>query len=72
LKQLPHVMINLILYNQIPQASFQRPSIEQANRFKQILIMHGYKTIVRTTKGIDSSAACGMLNTKKIEINPPQ
>ncbi len=66
LKQIPFVVINLIPYNIVQGISFERPSLEQCNKFKQILIDAGFKTIIRTTKGLDSNAACGMLATNRI------
>src|SRR3989344_1776194 len=68
LKNVPFVLINLIPYNSVAGLAFNRPSEEQCKLFKQILIDAGYKTIIRTTKGLDSDAACGMLSTKKQEI----
>lgn len=68
LKDIPFVMINLIPYNAVASLPFQRPSPETALAFKNALIAKGYKTIIRTTKGLDSDAACGMLSTKKLEI----
>jgi len=59
LKRLPFVMVNLIPCN--PVGSFERPSDDAVLAFKQHLIDAGFKTIVRTQKGVDSSAACGML-----------
>ncbi len=68
LRDFKHVVINLIPYNPVSGISFVRPSKDSSEAFKQALIKEGYKTIIRTTKGLDSSAACGMLNTKIVEI----
>lgn len=68
LKDFKHRVINLIPYNPVAGISFSRPSQESAEAFKKELIAAGYKTIIRTTKGIDSNAACGMLSTRKLEI----
>lgn len=65
LKQIPWVMINLIPYNAVVGIEFTRPSQEAAEAFKKVLREAGFKTIIRTTKGIDADAACGMLSTKK-------
>lgn len=65
LKGFKHIVINLIMYNPVDGATFARPSKESAEAFKQTLISAGFKTIIRTTKGIESNAACGMLSTKK-------
>lgn len=64
LKQFPHVMVNLIPYNPISGADFKRPSKESSEIFKKVLIDAGIKTIIRTTKGLEGNAACGMLSTK--------
>ncbi len=68
LKDFKHRVINLIPYNPVAGISFSRPSQESAEAFKKELISAGFKTIIRTTKGIDSNAACGMLSIKKLEI----
>ncbi len=65
LRPFKHVVINLIQYNPVVGISFARPSDDSAKAFKQALIDAGYKTIIRTTKGLDTNAACGMLTTKK-------
>ncbi len=66
LKGFKHVVINLIPYNIVEGISFARPSGEVSLVFRNELIDAGFKTIIRTTKGLDASAACGMLNTKKV------
>ncbi len=66
LRPFKHTVINLIQYNPVTGISFTRPSEESAKAFKQTLIDAGYKTIIRTTKGIDKNAACGMLSTKVV------
>jgi 23S rRNA (adenine2503-C2)-methyltransferase len=65
LKQIKHIVVNLILFNPVEGVDFKRPSKETAEVFKQELIKAGFKTIIRTTKGLESNAACGMLATKK-------
>lgn len=65
LRELPHVMINLIPYNPVAGIAYKRPDDATVQRFKQLLIDDGYKTIVRTTKGLEAKAACGMLATGK-------
>lgn len=68
LRPFKHIVINLIQYNPVEGISFTRPSEESSKAFKQALIEAGYKTIIRTTKGIDKNAACGMLSTKPLKI----
>jgi len=69
LKDFKHVVINLIPYNNVPGISFARPVADVSLAFKNALIKAGFKTIIRTTKGLDTNAACGMLSTKRV-INP--
>ncbi|MEM3154944.1 MAG: 23S rRNA (adenine(2503)-C(2))-methyltransferase RlmN [Candidatus Woesearchaeota archaeon] len=64
LRPFKYVVINLIPCNPVDGISFVRPSEDALKLFKQALIDAGYKTIIRTTKGIDKNAACGMLTTK--------
>lgn len=63
------IVINLIKYNPVSGAVFERPTDDAALLFKQTLIDAGYKTIIRTTKGLESNAACGMLSTKNNVIS---
>ncbi len=69
LKQIPFVEVNLIPFNPIPGVDYERPSLEKCKEFKQRLISHGYKTIIRTTKGLDISGSCGMLGCAECTIN---
>lgn len=69
LRQIPFVVVNLIPYNPVEGIGFARPSLESAEAMKATLIKAGFKTFIRTTKGIDASAACGMLSVKK-EVVP--
>lgn len=63
LRPFKHIVINLIMCNPVV---FSPPSQETAKAFKQCLIDAGYKTIIRTRKGVDIDAACGMLIAKSI------
>jgi len=56
--------INLILYNPIPDAPFERPTLEQAQKFREILYPRAPAVTLRISKGTDISAACGQLKTK--------
>jgi len=56
--------INLILYNPIAAADFERPSMERVNRFREILYPRAPAVTLRISKGIDIQAACGQLKTK--------
>ena len=62
LSGLPHVMVNLIVLNPVYGSGFM-PSA-RADAFKKTLVDHGFKTIIRTPKGADIDAACGLLKNK--------
>jgi 23S rRNA (adenine2503-C2)-methyltransferase len=53
--------INLIAFNPHPQLPFQRPDLETVQTFQEILAQAHYTTIVRESRGVDISAACGQL-----------
>jgi 23S rRNA (adenine2503-C2)-methyltransferase len=56
--------INLIMYNPIPDAPFERPALEQAQKFREILYPRAPAVTLRISKGVDIAAACGQLKTK--------
>ena len=53
--------VNLIPYNENPQRDIKRPSPETVKAFQHHLVSRGLHCSVRTTRGIDISAACGQL-----------
>ncbi|MDM8516399.1 23S rRNA (adenine(2503)-C(2))-methyltransferase RlmN [Desulfobacterales bacterium HSG16] len=53
--------INLIPFNEHTGSDFKRPDPASIDRFQQILIKNRYTTIIRNSKGLDISAACGQL-----------
>jgi len=56
--------INLIPFNEHPDAEFSRPRRESVFRFKNELIRLGADVFVRRTMGRDIYAACGQLTSK--------
>ena len=58
-------ILNLIPFNPFPGSRYQRPSLEQVERFQKILESYKLPALIRGTKGDDILAACGQLNTKK-------
>ncbi|NOX21323.1 MAG: 23S rRNA (adenine(2503)-C(2))-methyltransferase RlmN [Nitrospirae bacterium] len=54
--------INLIPFNPHRELEFKRPSERAILRFQKILTDRGYTAIIRKSKGIDISAACGQLS----------
>ncbi len=53
--------INLIPYNENPDRNIRRPAFEQVKAFQTYLVSRGWYCSIRTTRGIDISAACGQL-----------
>lgn len=57
--------INLIPFHQIPNVPLRPTSRARMEAFKERLEHQGYTTTIRTSRGEDISAACGMLSTKE-------
>lgn len=55
--------INLIPFNEHEGVAFKRPDAEAIERFDAILVKHNYTVMVRYSKGLDISAACGQLRS---------
>jgi 23S rRNA (adenine2503-C2)-methyltransferase len=53
--------INLLLYNENPNAPFKRPKEEDIAEFREILGRNGLLNFIRASRGRDISAACGQL-----------
>lgn len=53
--------VNLIPYNENPDRDIRRPTDERVRHFQTYLVQHGVQCSVRTTRGVDISAACGQL-----------
>lgn len=53
--------VNLIPYNENPDRDIQRPDDATVRAFQDTLVKSGVAASVRTTRGIDISAACGQL-----------
>jgi 23S rRNA (adenine2503-C2)-methyltransferase len=53
--------INLIPYNENPDRDIKRPAESRVRDFQTYLVRHGVQCSVRSTRGIDISAACGQL-----------
>lgn len=53
--------VNLIPYNENPSRDLRRPSDAVVRAFQHHLVSHRVHCTVRTTRGIDVSAACGQL-----------
>jgi len=56
--------VNLIPLNEAPATPFKRSPEEKIRKFQEVLMESGLTTIVRTSKGLEISAACGQLEAK--------
>jgi 23S rRNA (adenine2503-C2)-methyltransferase len=55
--------INIIRFHPIPDSPYESPDIEATRRFKEKLNDKGILTTIRTSRGQDIQAACGLLST---------
>ena len=55
--------INLIRFHKIPDSPYFSPSDEKMIRFRDTLTAKGIQTTIRTSRGEDIKAACGLLST---------
>ena len=63
-RQVPADLINIIEYNPIDFASFQKPSEERTMAFMAYLENHNVNATLRRSRGKDIDAACGQLANK--------
>lgn len=57
--------INLIRFHKIPDSPYYSPSEERMVEFRNTLTAKGIQTTIRTSRGEDIQAACGLLSTKE-------
>lgn len=55
--------INLIRFHNIPDSPYFSPSDQAMIRFRDALTAKGIQTMIRTSRGEDIQAACGLLST---------
>jgi 23S rRNA (adenine2503-C2)-methyltransferase len=63
-RQVPADLVNLIEYNPIEFAKFQKPSAEKVDAFMNYLEKHRVNVRLRRSRGKDIDAACGQLANK--------
>jgi 23S rRNA (adenine2503-C2)-methyltransferase len=63
-RQVPADLVNLIEYNPIDFAQFNKPSEERVKTFMQYLEKHRVNARLRKSRGKDIDAACGQLANK--------
>lgn len=57
--------VNLIPYNPIDEADYQRPNQTQIQTFVQVLEQHKIAVSVRYSRGLEANAACGQLRASQ-------
>jgi 23S rRNA (adenine2503-C2)-methyltransferase len=68
-RQVPADLVNIIEYNPIDFARFEKPTEENMNKFMQYLEKHRVNARLRRSRGKDIDAACGQLANKDIIIS---
>lgn len=63
-RQVPADLVNIIEYNPISNARFQKPEEEVADAFMDYLAKHRVNARLRRSRGKDIDAACGQLANK--------
>lgn len=63
-RQVPVDLVNIIEYNPIDNAKYQKPSAETTDKFMQYLAKNRVNARVRRSRGKDIDAACGQLANK--------
>jgi 23S rRNA (adenine2503-C2)-methyltransferase len=71
-RQVPADLVNIIEYNPIDAAKFEKPSEERVNEFMAYLAKNKVNARLRRSRGKDIDAACGQLANKKSAVNSPQ
>jgi 23S rRNA (adenine2503-C2)-methyltransferase len=56
--------VNLIRYHSIPDVELSDTPMPKMTAFRDYLTKHGVYSMIRTSRGQDIEAACGMLITK--------
>ncbi len=57
--------MNLIRFHQIPDSPLKGSAMPVVEKFKDMLLQKGVNTTIRSSRGEDIMAACGMLSTSK-------
>ena len=70
-RQVPADLVNIIEYNPIDFAKFEKPSVERMEEFIAYLTKNKVNARLRRSRGKDIDAACGQLANKSAK-NPPK
>ncbi|PSF33648.1 23S rRNA (adenine(2503)-C(2))-methyltransferase RlmN [Aphanothece hegewaldii CCALA 016] len=60
--------VNLIPYNPIQEADYQRPNEQRIQAFKNVLQNQNITVSVRYSRGLEADAACGQLRATKLDL----
>ncbi len=69
-KQVPVHLINIIEYNPIDNADYEKPDREVTQKFMDYLAAHRVNVRLRISRGKDIDAACGQLANKDVNAVP--
>jgi 23S rRNA (adenine2503-C2)-methyltransferase len=69
-RQVPVDLINLIEYNPIDAAKFEKPDEKKVEVFMAYLAKHKVNARLRRSRGKDIDAACGQLANKGLPLSP--
>jgi 23S rRNA (adenine2503-C2)-methyltransferase len=70
-RQVPADLVNIIEYNLIDSAKFEKPSAERTAQFMNYLGKNKVNARLRVSRGKDIDAACGQLANKRPPQTPP-
>lgn len=68
-KQVPVRLVNVIEYNPIENADFEKPDREDTQKFMDYLAAHRVNVRLRVSRGKDIDAACGQLANKDLSAS---
>jgi 23S rRNA (adenine2503-C2)-methyltransferase len=68
-RQVPADLVNIIEYNPIDFAKFEKPTDDRMEAFMEYLAKHKVNARLRRSRGKDIDAACGQLANKAINAN---
>ena len=72
-RQVPADLVNIIEYNPIENAAFEKPEEERVETFMKYLTAHRVNVHLRRSRGKDIDAACGQLaNIDISKLQPGQ
>lgn len=67
-RQVPADLVNIIEYNPIDKAAFQKPEEDAVQSFMAYLERHRVNARLRRSRGKDIDAACGQLANKEVQV----